>query len=466
MDSKGYFDSPEFRELLRRYEQEKHCSYFAIEELHDIMAFYLFQERIDAAEEIVVQARHTHPGSTELAKMEVKLLLSKGYPDEAMLKLNDIGYSDDDDTKLLHAEVLLAMKDYKNARDIAIEILGQKQITKETACEALELLLDCGFAQDALEITEYAIRKHPKQKCFTEIKAECLIELQYTDEAIAIYNELLDSSPYATFYWEQLAHTYYMVNRYGKALECFDYELTISDDIEYARMMQGYCYYFLHDYKRAMDIFTGLTGKYPSSAMPRFYTALCYYALGRKQEALDTFDIIIELTDDGTIENMLARVNRATLLYELGWIGTAEGALSLALLTHPQNMKQLLLSNGPLYELRDKENLTFKEMNVLDIKDWSAGEELFALARHFMKHKYWELAKSTLLYTRNFCADTTDTDACIAYTMFLLADERESIAPYIASALDGKSGLLFELFNKPYDANISTDEFLASIKLG
>ncbi len=463
MDNKGYFESPEFREILKRYEQTQACSYFEIYELSDILAYYLYQDKTDAAESVLEKAQKMHPGAEELVKMEVKLLLGKGEPEQAMFKLSEINKPEDDETKLLQAEIMLAMKDYRDAREIAIELLNRPQITKELACEALELMLDCGFAQDALQITEYALQKYPQEKCFREIKAECLIELQYIGDAIDIYNDLLDSEPYSTFYWEQLAHIYYMTNKYGKALECFEYEVAINEEIEYARMMQGYCYYFLRDYTHAREVFETLSQKYPASIMPRFYIALCHYATGDNEGALSIFDDIIELAEEASIEAMLARINRAILLYKTGEKESAVGAISLALLMHPQNMKQLLLCDNLLYELRDKENLTFKEMNVIDIKDWSAEEELFALARHLMRHECWEPAKTVLLYTRQISREPSDIDACTAYTMHRLG-ETELTHPYIESALNEKSNILFELFQKPYDANIGVEEFLTDIK--
>ena len=466
MDNKGYFDSPEFRELLQRYEQAAEsgaCSYFAMEELRDLEAYYIFQDSPLMAEDVFELAKRLHPDSPDLVKMEVKLSLSKDEPEVALVLLEGIATPHDDETNLLFAETFIALKDYREAHDIIIDLLNQPKITKDTACDALELLLDGGFAQETLRITEYALQENPHEKCFWEIKAECLIELQNTNAAINIYNKLIDSDPYSTFYWEQLAHIYYMVNKYGRAIESFEYELAIGEEIEYANMMQGYCYYFLHNYGKAQEIFAQLAQKYPSSAMPRFYIALCQYATGEREKALKGFEEIAHSCDNDSIEAMLARINRAIIMSKMGNSEGAAGAISLALVMHPEQMKQLLIDGGELYELRDKENLTFKEMNIIDIKEWSQEEELLALARHLIKYKHWRIAKSVLLYARPDDGDTADFDACIAYTMHNEGEESD-MRPYIESALNGKSDLLFELFGLIYDADISCDEFIARIK--
>ena len=138
-------------------------------------------------------------------------------------------------------------------------------------------------------------------------------------------------------------------------------------------------------------------------------------------------------------------------------------AMAMAIMMHPDNMKQLILRDRHLYELRDKENLTFKEMNAIDIKEWSQEEELFALARHLIKYGHWNIAKSVLLYAHPDAGDTADFDACIAYTMYKMG-QQEQMLTYVRKALEGKSDILFELFGLIYDADMSVETFVSGIK--
>ena len=134
-----------------------------------------------------------------------------------------------------------------------------------------------------------------------------------------------------------------MIKRYGKAIECFDYENTINDEIEYARMMQGYCYYHVGDYRRARKIFAEFTERYPNSSAPRFYTALSHYHEGDYAQAVEIFKEIISIADEGTIEIMLARLNKAMILDTLGDFPRADEAVAMAIMMPPDNMKQLVL---------------------------------------------------------------------------------------------------------------------------
>lgn len=462
---KGFFETPEFRELLKKYEQARAMNvfpYFGIEELVDLLSYYLFMDRCDSAEEILTVARMLHPTAQENAKMEIKLLLSKGEASRALEIFKGIKYTGDDEMRILHAEILLALKEFKKAREIAMEIIRKNLPGTDNLYEALEILLDCGFAVDALLICEEALKHAPKNRGLLEVKAECYIELQMTTQAIGIYNALLDEDPYSTFYWEQLGHIYYMIHRYGKALECFEYESTINDEIEYARMMQAYCYYFVGDYAKSREMFGWFSNKYPMSVMPQFYTALSYYNEGELQKALECFKAIIDIAPEGTIEMMLARIDKAMILDELGEHGRAEEAISIAIMMHPDNMKQLLLHDTHLYELHDKENLTFDEMSILEQKEWSLEEEMYQWGTHLVEHNHLRLALRVFQYIHPFSQDTTDIDAHIAYILWKTGDE-DKIAPAVEKALDGKSDILFKLFGIPYNANLTPQEFMDAI---
>ena len=458
---KGYFETPEFRELLKRYEQAKAMNlptYFGIEELVDLLSYYLYCDKNDEAGEVLQKAKALHPSASENRKMEIKILLSRGEAQRALELFSEIKYIDDE-TRILKAEILLSLKDFKNAREIALDIIRHAEPGQENLYDALEILLDCGFALDALFICEKALTLSPNQRGLLEVKAECYIELQRTNEAIDIYNALLDEDPYSTFYWEQLGHIYYMIKRYGKALECFEYESTINDEIEYPRMMQAYCYYFVGDYTKAKEMFGWFKEKYPQSVIPQFYIALSLYHEGALQEAAEAFGRITSFAPEGTIEMMLARINKALILDDTGETARADEATSLAIMMHPDNMKQLILHDTHLYELREKENLTFGDMNTLEQKEWTQEEEMFEWGVHLVAHNHLTLAKRVFSYIRSFSHDTTEIDAYIAYILWNTG-EAEKAKPAIENALNGKSCLLFKLFGLPYNANIQPEEFI------
>ena len=465
-NDKGFYESPEFRELLAKYEKSIKLGmgiYLGIDEFADLLSYYLSIDRPDDAVNIFDTAKRLHPTAPELVKMEIRILLYNGEASQALDRFADLKYIDEAEKLTIKAEIMLALRDFKQAREVAFALLSMKTPDQGYVYEGLEILLDCGFALEALEICERALKIAPGQTNLKEVKAECLIELQRISEAVKIYNELLDENPYSTFYWEQLGHIYYMVKKFGKSLECFEYESTINEEIEYASMMQAYCYYFLRDYKKAKELFGALARKYSNTVMPIFYIGLCHYREGAMEEALNAFDIAINCAQEGTISMMLARVNKAILLDLLGEASVADDAISMALLMHPDNMKQLVLTDKHLYELRDRENLTFDDMNIIETKEWSTDETLYRLGEHLVRHNHLMLGKRVFRYCRDISYDKADIDAYLAYILWNTGKEEET-ATYIESALDGRSNRLFELFGIPYNANISTVSFIELAK--
>lgn len=463
---KGYFESPDFRELLAKYEKSTKLgisSYFGIDEFVDLLSYYLSVDKNENAAAVLDEARRLHPTAPENIKMGIRLLLYNGEPEKALEQFGELKCIDEVEMLTIKAEIMVALREFRQAHDIAIELLQKSTPGQESIYEGLEILLDCGFAHDALEICETALQAAPQQISLHEVKAECLIELQRINEAVKIYNELLDSNSYSTFYWEQLGHIYYMVKKYGKSLECFEYEITINEEIEYAYMMQAYCYYHLRDYNAARKIFATLAAKYSNTVTPTFYIGLCHYHEGHIEDAINAFDTAISKAQEGTIAIMLARINKAILLDTAGETSVADDAMSMALLMHPDNMKQLVLTDKHLYELRDKENLSFDDMNIIETKEWSTEECLYRLGAHLVHHNHLILGRRVLGYCRDLSYDKADIDAYLAYISWNTGKEEQAMQ-FVEEALDGRSNVLFELFDIPYDANISSRSFIKSIK--
>ena len=465
-NDKGFFESSEFRELLAKYENSIRLgigTYFGIDEFVDLLSYYLSIDKSEEAATVLDTAKRLHPTAPENTKMEIRMLLYAGEATRALKLFNDLKYIDEIERLTIKAEIMVALRDFKQAHEIAIELLQKSAPGQESVYEGLEILLDCGFALDALEICETALKAAPQQISLHEVKAECLIELQRINEAVKIYNNLLDSNPYSTFYWEQLGHIYYMVKKYGKSLECFEYESTINEEIEYANMMQAYCYYHLRDYSSAKKLFAALAEKYRNTVTPIFYIGLCHYYEGHIEESINAFDIAINNAQEGTISMMLARINKAILLDLSGEQSVADDAMSMALLMHPDNMKQLVLTEKLLYDLRDKENLTFDDMNIIETKEWNTEDTLYRLGVHLVKHNHLILGKRVLNYCRDLSYDKSDIDAHLAYIYWKTQDEERALQA-VEKALDGRSSILFELFEIPYNANISSISFLEQVR--
>lgn len=461
-----YYNSKEFLDTLKRYEQAIKLNttpYFSAEELADLLSYGLANNRIEIALNAFVFAKKLFPNTDECTRMEIRILLFKGKALQALPLFDNIAVFDEE-MALLKAETYVMLKETQKAQEIITGLLKNLNADDEYTYYALEILLDCGLAKEVLTLCDRILKKLPHIKSIIEVKAESLVELQEIQQAVEIYNKLLDDDPYNISYWEQLGCIYYMTNKFGKALECFEYETTINPDIDYARIMQGFCYYQMSDYKRAKAIFKEQADKNDTPLHELFYYALSLYNEGDKEGALQTFATIIKLSQEGSCETMLARVNKAMLLDEMGETTLAEDALSMALLMKPnKDNRQFIFQDSHLYELKHKDWSTFDEINKFESLGWNEAEELYQLGEHFAKYRHLTLAKRVFSYIRAMFTDPTDVDAYLGYLSWNTGD-KENATQAIAKALEGRSYLIFKLFNIPYNANISVKEFIEQIQ--
>lgn len=459
----NFFRSQEFQELLNRYEQaikEKETPYFEIDDLSDILSYYIYAIRFKEAERVVTIAERLFRNSIELVKMEARLMLCTGNPEQALGHLSRYEYMNDNEIRRLQAEALLFIKDFESAKNIALTILRESENDPESIHDSLSIIMECGYASEAMAFCDSLLKSNPMDKNMLEIKAECLTDMQRTDEAIKIYNTLLDEDPYNTSYWERLGHIYYCIGRYAKSLECYEYHNAILDGLDYVKIMQGYCYFQLRNYKAARELFAWCCDNSPELSLQSiFYTALSHYYEGNREKALDTFEQFIGLSRENSIEITLARIDRAIILDELGEHGRAEETISLALFMVPQNIEQLLLTGKHLYEPRDSENVTYNDMDIFEKREWTLNEEIFILGQHLVNHKHLQPARRVFEFLIKNGYEDSDIHAYLAYIIFM-TDEKEKALKHVEYAVNDKSDILFELFGIPYSNSITAKDFI------
>lgn len=460
----SFFKSKEFRTLLERYEQMREYgmnSYFSSDDLLEIASYYLFKNRAADAENVISYARKLYPGDTQITEAEIRTLLSRGEVQEARRKLNAISVMDTPELQLLKAEV-----DMADGGDSSISrlnaIMEETNLRDDLALNTLDVMIKGGFLAEALSWIEKGLRKYPKEVSLLEAKADCLVELRRMQEALALYNSLLDNNPYNYFYWEQLGYIYYVTGRYGKAIECFEYELTTNEDAEYAKMMQAYCHYYLKDYQKAYDAFCELTAMYPGNVVSTFFAALSLCGLKRYGEALRFFEDLQLSGELTTTEALIVDINR-TLIYDTA--GNSEGAnmmMEKLLSFDVPDINMLALHGAGFLEIHDKESLLLRHMEVVEREPRNRDEILLEFALYIYSYGHTSLAVTVLKHAREKMYDSADVDSYLVY-MLCHSGRMDEALPYIESAIDGKSNILFDLFGSKYDAMVSAQDFLARL---
>ena len=432
-------------------------SYFSSDDLLELASYYLYKNRVSEAENVISYARRLYPGDTQITEAEIRTLLSRGEVQEARRKLNSISVMDTPELQLLKAEV-----DIADGGDSPISrlnaIMEETKLRDELALNTLDVMIKGGFLAEALTWIDKGLRRYPTEVSLLEAKADCLVEQRRMQEALELYNRLLDNNPYNYFYWEQLGYIYYVTGRYGKAIECFEYELTTNDEAEYAKMMQAYCHYYLKDYQKAYDAFCELTATYPGNVVSTFFAALSLCGMKRYGEALRFFEDLQLSGELTTIEALIVDINR-TLIYDSA--GNREGAemmMQKLLSFDVPDINMLALHGAGFLEIHDKESLLLRHMEVIEREPRNRDEILLEFALYIYSYGHISLALTVLKHTREKMFDSADVDSYIVY-MLCHSGHKSEAAPYIESAIEGKSNILFDLFGFKYDVSVTASEF-------
>ena len=116
--STSYYDDPEFKRVLRRYEEA--CAdgqhvYLDADDFADIVDYYLSRDRLDEADACVTYALTLHPDHTRLLVQLAKKYIDEGNIQEAQNVEASIHDAEDYNAKLLHAEILLYNFEFEKA---------------------------------------------------------------------------------------------------------------------------------------------------------------------------------------------------------------------------------------------------------------------------------------------------------------------------------------------------------------
>lgn len=306
-DYNAYFEQPEFKNLLRQYEEMVRTgrqTYFDSEELTDIAEYYATRNREEEAGKVIEYALSIHPGSTDPLIFKARTLMLKGDYEGAWQMAECIPDQSDREVTFLYAELLLINEQLPaEARFARAEKLLKKGVLdrEETHNDYLlsvqditELYADYEFYSEARELAEATLERVVKEEWKPSsqttarlILAECYgYEMRYYD-AVKLVNEVLDADAYNTEAWYKLGNLYSESERFQDALDAFDYALAIDEEMMRALFAKANCLAMLSHPAEALRL-------YETCERKGFAPPVLYYARGMVAFSLDLFEETIE----------------------------------------------------------------------------------------------------------------------------------------------------------------------------
>jgi len=282
-------------DLIRRYEDMLRCGerrYFDAEDIEDIAYEYELSEQYRDALGVIEYGLELHPGNIDLLVRRAGYLLCLDRIDEAERQIDEI-HSHTADALLIQTEIALIRSDFVRAMAYIDDLLDSDELSLEICLDVIDLFLDYDCFSEAFSFIDEACRRLPKDKdALMRELAHIYEDQQKNDEAIAIYNKLLDKDPYSHADWFDLARLLALRGKYDEAIEAV---IDTAQDKSRAHAMLAACYSHMELYEKAVNSLL-LAIKYADYPNADFYYQLAtnYYSLNDVSNTRDALTKALE----------------------------------------------------------------------------------------------------------------------------------------------------------------------------
>ena len=265
--------------------------YFDSEEFEDVIVHYLSIGKKQLAQKALKMGLEQHPECVDLLLLKSEMLIMDSEFELAEHLLKYIERLAADAEEILLQKSAIASKTGKHEKAIAL------------LNEALKITED-PFEIWGLLGTEYLLVENYEQaqyyfKCCVEEDIEdytslhnllfCYEQLEQTQEAIAILNDILEENPYSEVAWHQMGLFLTAQGRYDEALSAFDFTLISDDTFVSAYIEKGKLLERKKQYNEALSNYEIALGMVNSSAYLLGRMGACHLILGNEKCAIDLF---------------------------------------------------------------------------------------------------------------------------------------------------------------------------------
>lgn len=282
--------------LVEKYENMRALGkkiYFDADEFAMLAEYYNAEGDNEEAEELINEGLKMHPVSPVLMMMKAKLLVYSEMYQEAIEYLESVSDDGGIDMALLKIESYLHLGKHTEADKLISSTLKQDLVIDDLYFFIIEL----GFMFNDVDLYDRAISFLEESMKINDSNNDTIIDLAYSyemkgdlDNAIACNNKLLDIDPYSYDGWVNIGKLYSMNDQHDKAIDAFDFALTISEDDPNILKMKALSLYLNDNLEAAVEIFQECLEKAPKDET-------VYDSLLEAYEVMEQYDRMMELID-------------------------------------------------------------------------------------------------------------------------------------------------------------------------
>lgn len=282
--------------LVEKYEQTRVLGkkmYFDADEFAMLADYYNAEGDSEEAEQLVEEGLKMHPGSPELMLMKVKILVYAEMYEEALEYMQWISDDGDVDFLLLKIESLLHLGQGDEANELMDKTLNRNLSSEDYYF----FITEVGYLLNDVDQFDRGILLLEESMKINRLNSDAIIDLAYAyemkgeyEKAIEYNNQLLDMDPYSFDGWVNIGKLFSMNEQHDKAVDAFDFALTINEDDTTVLKMKALSMFLNDNVAEAISIFEECLQRSPNDET-------VYDSLLEAYAAVELYDEMMKLID-------------------------------------------------------------------------------------------------------------------------------------------------------------------------
>ncbi|MBO4800415.1 MAG: tetratricopeptide repeat protein [Bacteroidaceae bacterium] len=321
-DDLKYFEDPEFKEILEKYEAAKELGmsvYMDADELTDVAEYYSMVCHDDeSADEVIDLALQLHPDAVDPQIFRARKFMRDGDINKARQLCDLIDDQKNREVIFLRAELLL--QEQKNEQALQYLLLVADSVEEDQDFffyDSAYIFIDYQDYTSAKCLADKLEEMAPKWFKTWEVMADIHLGLDHFQEALPYINRMLDVDPFYVDAWNWSCEAYTGLNQYGKAIESADYALAIEPQNERALQLKAWCLLQQENYEQAHELYQQLQRMNPEYEPHVFHDSFCLFDLGDLQGALQLVEKAEQLAEENCPDLPSIYEHHAHILSEL-----------------------------------------------------------------------------------------------------------------------------------------------------
>jgi tetratricopeptide (TPR) repeat protein len=267
------------------------------------------------------------------------------------------------------------------------------------------------------------------------------------DDAIELYNQLLDSDPYSAFYWEELGKIHFKREEYDKAIEAFEFVIAINgDECYYALYAAANCYFNIGNYEKAEEYYHTIHERYPETVDPLFHMGMCRVNRGDDDGALEYFTKALITIPEGSEEQAQIYSQMSLIFSRKGQHEKSVVYLDEAIKICPDNTELIIMKGHELLCQKQYAESTELFLQAIELNTECTERSLFLIAVSMLENGHSEMSH----YMLSLLKDNPAIETEVLYPYLCFCEwtlQKENFRDTLNEALDKCPQRTYEIFS-------------------